>query len=141
MAAMRLATATALSVVALVGPPTSPPPRVTGVAGAPPPAWVEGAGRSVWAAFGSYCWKTTCADMLPPATRPDLPRLTVGRGRVVRLHLRFVPRSATVGLVGRKPTAIRVTGARVISWRARLGIVGVYVKGAGGSASYYVRLA
>jgi hypothetical protein len=138
--AVRLVAATALSLVAVVGPPTSPPPKVAGVQAAPPPAWVEAAGRSVWAAYGSYCWKTACADMLPPALRPDLPRLTVARGGVVRLHLRFVPRSATVGLVGSKPTAIRVTGARVISWHARLGIVGVSVKGAGGSASYYVRL-
>ena len=137
---MRLVAATALSFVALAGPPTSPPPKVIGVNAAPPPAWVEAGGRSVWAAFGSYCWKTACVDMLPPATRPDLPRLTVGRGAVVRLHLRFVPRSATVGLVGGKETAIHATGARVISWRAQLGLVGVSVKGASGSATYFVRL-
>ena len=140
-AAPQLATV-ALSSLALAGAalavPPGPPPKVAGVAVSPPPAWAESGTRAVWAAFGSYCWKTACVDMLPPAGRPDLPRLRAPAGSLVRLHLRFVPRRPVV-TVGGRPVAATVR-SRVVSWRARAGIADVHVKGRYGSASYLVRL-
>jgi hypothetical protein len=128
-----------LAGVALAGRPTTPPPKVTGVKAAPPPAWVQSGTRSVWAAFGSYCWRTACVDMIPPAGRPDLPVLRVSRGAVVGLHLGFVPRSVSVK-VGSTKLAASYGRTKVVTWHARAGIAAVNVKGPGGSASYLVRL-
>jgi hypothetical protein len=133
------AIALTIAAAALAGRPTSPPPKVSGVKAAPPPAWVESGTRSVWAAFGSYCWKTACVDMLPPAGRPDLPVLRAPRGTLVRLRLAFVPRTVTVTIGKSKVPAVHGK-TRVVTWRARPGIVVVEVKGPGGSASYFVRL-
>jgi hypothetical protein len=137
-----LLAATALASLALAGAvlavPPGPPPKVSGVAVAPPPAWAESGSRAVWAAFGSYCWKTACVDMLPPAGRPDLPGLRARAGSLVRLHLGFVPRGPIVTIGARRVTA--TIAGRVVAWRARAGIADVRVKGPGGSASYLVRL-
>jgi hypothetical protein len=128
----------AVAVPALAARPTSPPPKVTGVKSSPPPAWVEVGTRSVWAAFGSYCWKTACVDMLPPSGRPDLPSIRASRGTIVRLRLAFTPRSATVTIAKvRVPATVRL---RALTWHARVGIADIHVKGPGGSASYLVRL-
>jgi len=138
-AASATATALVLASVALAGRPATPPPKVTGVKASPPPAWAESGTRSVWAAFGSYCWKTACVDMIPPAGRPDLPVLHASRGAVVRLHLGFVPRAVTV-TVGRTKLVATYGRNGVVTWRARPGTADVCVKGSGGSASYLVRL-
>src|SRR5437773_10984712 len=50
------------------GRPTAKPPALQQPG--PPPGWVETHARWSWLAYSSYCWKTTCADYLPPASRP-----------------------------------------------------------------------
>lgn len=57
------------------------------VRAAPLPACVGTAGRSVWLGFGSYCWKTVCADMIPPGLRPHLPRLRVASDSWITVHV------------------------------------------------------
>ena len=138
-AVAALTIALAVAGAAYAGRPTAPPPKVPGVAAAPPPAWAESGSRSTWAVFGSYCWKTVCADMLPPAGRPDLPVLRAARGALVRLHLGFAPRSAMLTVGGSKPVVLHPKGT-VLTWRARAGIADIAVKAAGGSASYLVRI-
>ena len=109
-----------------------------GAAAAPPPAWIETAGGDRWLAFGSFCWKTTCVDFIPPEMRPELPRLTVRRGQTARFHLGFSPRTLTL-TVGTK--TFRLAAKRVAAWRAvNGGIVILNARGKEGSASYVARL-
>lgn len=134
------------AVTAASGPPATPPPEVGGIGVAPPPAWVEVGRRSVWATYGSYCWtvpgkSAACVDMIPPSTRPDIARVSTVPESTVRLHLRFAPRSVRVyRLVGTKRIRVPATAARTVAWSARPGVFDVEVTGAGGSASYVVRL-
>jgi hypothetical protein len=121
------------------GRPVAPPPKPA-QPGGPPPAWAESATRAIWLTYGSYCWHTTCADYLPPAARPDLATLKLTSGAVVRIHLGFTPRQLSIR---RLPSgaAVPLRPASVTSWRMRA--TGVYVldvRGAGGSASYAVRV-
>ena len=135
-----LAAAVVLVGASAVQPPKSPPPHVSGTAAAPPPAWISVGARSAWMAYSSFCWKTACVDFIPPAQRPDLPRVTVARDVTVRFHLGFAARN--VGIVMPSSTKrIALPGGRVIAWRppAR-GVVVLDAKGPGGSASYVVRL-
>jgi hypothetical protein len=133
--------------VTATGPPTTPPPKVSGVSAPPPPAWVEAGSRSVWATYGSFCWSApgnpaACVDMIAPATRPDLARLRAGTGATVRLHLRFTPRTVRVFRLTKaaRLSVTRTRAGRTVSWLARPGIIDVEVTGPGGSASYLVRL-
>lgn len=126
----------------LVGPPASPPPEVGGtMAAGPPPAWIEDGVRSRWLAHASYCWKTVCVDMLPPESQPELPRVRVAPGQVLRVHLAFEPARTSVYLL-RNGTSftLRSTGLRTLSFRARRGILVVGATGSQGSASYVARL-
>ena len=122
-------------------PPTAPPPKVSGAGTAPPPAWVElPDAPSRWLAYGSFCWKTTCADFLPPQMRPDLPRARVRVGSTVRFHLGFTPSRLRLELVGSARTWT-LRPARVSSWRvARRGVVSLTARAPGGDASYVIRL-
>jgi hypothetical protein len=95
---------------------------------------------SAWLAYGSYCWKTACIDMIPPQSRPDLPAFAVKRGGTVRVHLGFTARSVGVSIDKR---AIRVkldATKRIASWSAtRGGVLTVFARTAG-DASYIARL-
>src|SRR6266849_6917428 len=99
MMRVLVALALALTVPAALawpGRPGVPPPK-----GAPPPAWIETSAKSAWLAYGSYCWKTACVDMIPPQSRPDLPAFGVKRGGTVRVHLGFTAKSVSVSLDNR----------------------------------------
>jgi len=121
------------------GAPKTPPPAQP-QPGAPPPAWIETQATSAWLFYGSYCWKTTCADLIPPETRPGLPVFTAKRGRTLRVHLGFAATSATVSIDRRKVPAKFDARKRVVSWSAaRAGILTVFAR-ASGDASYVARL-
>jgi hypothetical protein len=122
-------------------PPSAPPPKVSGAGTAPPPAWVERADApSRWLAYGSFCWKTTCADFLPPQMRLDLPRAQVRVGSTVRFHLGFKPSKLRLELVGGARTWT-LRPSRVSSWRVvRRGVVSLTAHAPGGDASYAIRL-
>jgi hypothetical protein len=122
------------------GPPASKPPRLQQPG--PPPAWIETRTKSTWLAYSSYCWKTTCADFLPPASRTDLPIVRVVRGAAVRIHFAFVPRDARVTLIsahaGKRTT---LQAARIATWRpSASGVAVVETHAAAGSASYAARV-
>lgn len=140
---MSLLIATALAALLAAGPPKTPPPKVGGTEVSPPPAWIDGSGRAMWMAFGSYCWsangQAACVDMIPPATRTDIATLKVRRDAKVTVHLRFKPRAANVTLRGRPLHT--VTSGTTITWRARGGgLLSLDVKATGGSASYLARI-
>jgi hypothetical protein len=121
------------------GPPRTPPP-VPPLPGAPPPAWIETQTTRAWLFYGSYCWKTKCADLIPPEVRPGLPVFTVARGQTVRVHLPFVATSATASIDRRKVAATFDAKSRILSWSAaRAGILTVAAR-ATGDASYVARL-
>ena len=136
VAALAVAAPAAL---AWPGRPTPPPPKPPN-AGGPPPAWIETQAKSAWLAYGSYCWKTACVDLIPPQSRPDLPALAVRRGRTVRVHLGFAAKSVGVSL---DKTVIRAkldATRRIVSWSAtRGGVLTVFARAAG-DASYVARL-
>jgi len=123
------------------GPPVAAAPRVKGAAG-PPPAWLETRTRSLWLAYSSFCWKTTCADYLPPQSRTDLPVIAVHRGAMVRVHFAFAPRQVhATTFVGTTLKHAILAPGRIVTWRPRLtGVVSFDVRGAAGSASYAFRV-
>jgi hypothetical protein len=121
------------------GRPAAAPPKPAEPAG-PPPAWVEAATRSVWLSYSGYCWRTSCADYLPPTQRPDLARLVLEPGQTVRIHLGFKPTRLSVRRLPANAVAT-LRPAAVASWRpARAGVAVVEAKGAAGSASYAVQI-
>jgi len=122
------------------GPPTSAAPKLAQPG--PPPAWVESATVSRWLAFSSYCWQTSCVDMLPPATRPDLPLLKTRPNQLLRFHLRFAPARAQLTVLnGGTYKQYRLQPGRVLTWRAaKGGVLSLDVRAATGSASYVIRL-
>jgi hypothetical protein len=123
------------------GRPTMPPPVVQGAAG-PPPAWVESRTRSLWLAYSSFCWRTTCADYVHPLSRADLPQLRLPPGALIRVHFAFRPREVhAITFVGKTGKGVALKPARITTWRPRQrGVVSFDVRGPGGSASYVVRL-
>ena len=128
------------AVLAWPGAPTAPPPTPPG-SGAPPPAWIETKTKSAWLFYGSYCWKTMCVDLIPPETRPGLPTFTVVRGRIMRVHLRFAAKSATVSIDRRKVATRFNARTKIASWSAtRAGILTVFARAVAGDASYVARL-
>ena len=128
------------SALAWPGRPASAPPTAPNP-GAPPPAWMETQAKSAWLAYGSYCWKTACVNMIPPNTRPDLPLFTVKRGQAVRAHLGFNAKSAAVSIDTKLVQARLDTTKHVVSWTpTRSGIVTVSARAAVGTASYVTRL-
>jgi len=123
------------------GRPAAQPPHVKGAAG-PPAAWLETHTRSLWLAFSSFCWKTTCADYPPPQSRTDLPGVAVRRGAAVRVHFAFAPSQVhATTFVGMKFKHTTLRPARTVSWQPTLtGVVSFDVRGAAGSASYVARV-
>lgn len=111
---------------------------MAGVSDAPPPAWIEAGAVEKWLAYSSYCWKTACVDFVPPSMRKDIPVLTVRRGRLVKLHLRFEPAVLSVSQ-GAKTT--RLASARVAAWRPAAGLATFFARPrTGGDASYVIRI-
>ncbi len=135
--------ALALTASAIEAKPPGHPPRVSGVKAAPPPAWAETGSKARWLAYGSYCWSTVCANMLPPATRPDLPVLPLSRQRIVRINLAFRPTSLSVRiLTGTKTGPLTKLPPRaVVDWHPQSTGVAVFdARSARGSATYLLRL-
>jgi hypothetical protein len=125
------------------GKPASSPPKLGSATTGPPPAWVESRVRSWWLAYSSYCWKTTCADFIPPQSRTDLPVLSVRRGAALRLHLGFVPRRVSVAIgLGTNAFERQLKATRVnvfVPRRPGLLVVSAQAAG-GGDASYVARV-
>jgi hypothetical protein len=108
--------------------------------GAPPSAWIETQTARAWLFYGSYCWKTQCADLIPPESRPGLPVVTVVPGQTVRVHLQFVASSATASIDRHKIRTTFDAKKRILSWSAtRAGVLTVFAR-ATGDASYVARL-
>lgn len=124
--------------------PASDPPTVSSVGEQPPPAWVETASGSWWMAYGSYCWDRMCVDMLSPASRDDLPRVSVRQGEEVTFHLGFDPSRLTLSSPGANDTPqVPLPAERDVSWAVtRGGVVNLFARAGspGGDASYSVRL-
>jgi hypothetical protein len=132
-------TVAAPAALAASGLPKTPPPTPP-LPGAPPPAWIETQTARAWLFYGSYCWKTRCADLIPPETRPGLPVFTVARGATVRVHLQFTATSATASIDRHKVATTFDAKQRILSWSAaRTGILTVFAR-ATGDASYVARL-
>ncbi len=126
--------------LAWAGRPALPAPKPATAAG-PPPAWAETTARSAWIAYSGYCWKTTCADYLPPASRPDVPTIRLARGASIRVHFGFRPTKLSITLLGAKTTTTAVAPAQVITWRpSEPGVATFSLKGSSGSASYAVKI-
>jgi hypothetical protein len=122
--------------VALALPPGPPPKQ----GGGPPPAWLEKPGTDRWLAYSSYCWTTMCADFLPPDSRPDLPRIQLAPGTLVRFHLGLRPTSLRLARFGGGRTW-RLARTRVSAWKvAARGIYVLDAHAAAGSASYVFRI-
>jgi hypothetical protein len=134
-----VAAVSAGAALAWPGRPPTPPPRPAH-AGGPAPAWAETQRKAVWLAFGSYCWRTGCADYIPPTQREGVPTLTAARGTAICLHLGFVPSTLQLRfLLSNK--VVRLAPRRIVTWRAGLGgLVSVEVKAAVGDASYVLRI-
>lgn len=139
LGASVLAAAAAASALAWAGRPASPAPKPAQAAG-PPAAWLESATRSSWLDFGSYCWRTGCADYLPPAQRPGLRVFKTRIGAKLRIHLAYLPKTVSLRVLPAK-TLTPATAARTLGFTVRkLGILEVQVKAAPGSASYLIEL-
>jgi hypothetical protein len=137
VAALAIAVPAAL---AWPGQPKTPPPTPP-LPVAPPPAWIETQAKSAWLFYGVYCWKMTCADLIPPETRPGLPVFIVARQQTLRVHLRLDATAATVSINQRKVPAKLDARTRIISWSAtRGGILTILARAPAGSASYVARL-
>ena len=137
VAALAIAVPAAL---AWPGPPKTPPPTPP-LPIAPPPAWIEIQAKSAWLYYGVYCWKTTCADLIPPEMRPGLPVFVAARQQTLRVHLGFAATSATVSIDRRKLPAKLDPRRRIISWNAaHAGILTISARASAGSASYVARL-
>lgn len=140
LAIAAVAVASGSAALAWSGRPAPPAPKPATAAG-PPPSWAETAAKSVWLAYSGYCWRTTCADYLPPASRPDLPTIRLARGAYVRVHFGFRPNKLSITLLGAKPTATTVAPAQIITWRpSGPGVVTFSLKGSSGSASYAAKI-
>jgi hypothetical protein len=123
--------------------PSDLPPKVSGVAVSPPPAWFRLRSRDRWLAYSSYCWKTACVDMIPPQLLPDLPRARAKLGERLTIHLAFKPRRLEIARVGDRGAARHWTlpAEQVTAWTIRTrGVLLVYAEGASGSASCAVQL-
>jgi len=122
------------------GRPTSRPPKLQQAG--PPPAWIETHTTSTWLAYSTYCWKTTCVDFIPPASRSGLPVVRIVRGAKVRVHFALQPTEVYVALVqGSGGKRYKLPNARVVTWQPPAsGIADFEIRAAGGSASYVARL-
>ena len=116
-------------------PPGKPPKQ----GGGPPPAWLEKPSTDRWLAYSSFCWRTMCADFIPPQMRTDLPRIAVASGTLVRFHLGCNPSSVELSRIGGRTW--RLTPARVAAWKTRgRGTYVLQLRAGPGDASYVFRL-
>lgn len=135
-----LAAGALVAVAPAVARPKPPAPQAGGTA--PPPAWIETERGDIWLAYSTYCWTANgqgmCADYIDPSRRKDLPRVVVRRGEVARIHLGFVPQSATlrIGATSRALPAGRILGFKV----TRPGVLVLFTYGKKGDASFAARL-
>ena len=122
------------------GRPSTNPPRLQQPG--PPPAWIETHTNSRWLAYSTYCWKTTCVDFVPPASRPGLPTLKIVHGASVRVHFAVQPTEVKVALVqGSNGKRYNLRAARVVTWKPPAsGVADFEIRAPGGSASYVARL-
>ena len=126
--------------LAWAGRPTSPAPKAATRTG-PRAAWAETVSKSTWLAYSGYCWKTVCADYLPPASRPDLPTIAIARGTVVRLHFAFRPSKITVTSLGATTSQKTLTPAQVVAWKPlAAGVFTLSLKGALGTVGYAAKV-
>ena len=133
---MALTLLATLAGYALAAPPGAPP-KPAGVAGAPPPAWIETGTAEKWLAYSTYCWKFACVDYVSPEMRKDLPVLRIRRGQSVAVHLGFTPSQLSVSQ-GSKTR--RLVPRKTATWRPVAGVASIFaVRKAGGDASYAVR--
>jgi hypothetical protein len=119
--------------------PADPPPERPGEG--PPPAWVETEGGSIWLAYSTYCWGSTCADFVAPSCAGDTsaPRVELRRGETVRFHLGFDPGEASLTFFpeGGEPDGVTLDPSRTPAWQAdRAGAFTVFAGGDGRDASY-----
>lgn len=140
LVAAALAAAFVPAALAWAGRPASPAPKPATAAG-PPPAWAETASRSSWLAYAGYCWKTVCADYLPPASRPDLPTLAIVRGASIRVHFGFRPSKVSVTTLSTPTSTRSLAPAQVVTWRpAAAGVITFSLKGSAGTVGYAAKI-
>jgi hypothetical protein len=121
--------------------PASDPPLAAGVDSGPPPAYVETPSGAEWMAYGSYCWGGTCADVVPPEMREDIPTLAVREGDRITFHLDFDPSELTLSFEDGE--AIPVPTEREVSWPVtRGGVLNLFARegNPGGDVAYVLRL-
>jgi hypothetical protein len=134
-----LAAASAVPAFGWPGRPGTPAPRPA-EPGGPPPAWAETQAKAVWLLYGSYCWRTACADYLPPTQRGAVPTLSAAYRATIRLHLGFAPSKLQLRFVPSNKV-VRLAPRRIAAWQASVGgIVSVETRAATGSASYVLRI-
>jgi hypothetical protein len=51
----------------------------------PPAAWLIADHKAIPATFGSFCYRGTCADMVPPEMIPDLATVSLGSNEQVAI--------------------------------------------------------
>lgn len=140
LVAAVLAAACAPAALAWAGRPASPAPKPATTTG-PPPAWAATASRSTWLAYSGYCWKTVCADYLPPASRPDLPTITIVRGASIRVHFGFRPSKVSVTRLGPTTSTTSLSPAQLVIWKpAAAGVFTFSLKGSAGTVSYAAKV-
>jgi hypothetical protein len=119
------------------GPPDAPPERPDE---GPPPAWVETEGGSIWLAYSTYCWDSTCDFSAPSCGGdPPAPRVELRRGETVRFHLEFDPGEALLRFFpeGGEPDEVTLDPSPTLTWRAdRAGAFTVLTEGERRHASY-----
>jgi len=98
--------------------PEGPAPKL-GMDG-PPPAWIETGSGSRWLAYSTYCWKTVCADYMPPrcGSRHG-PVIAVEPGERVTFHLGFEPQSVGLLYIDKNgfQRPIRLEASRATTWQ------------------------
>jgi hypothetical protein len=81
--------------------------------------------------------------LIPPASRADLPIISVQRGSALRLHLGFRPRELWIAIQnGGKTSQTKLAPAQVAQFTpSRGGLMTVFARSAaGGEAGYVARL-
>lgn len=108
---------------------------------APPVVHAQVGPRVITLATGSYCWKTTCADMLPPKSRTDIPRAVLANGSRIQITLGFRATSWRVGRLGSSHSERLPAGRSGSFVVSGSGIYSVEIDhSANGSASYLIRI-
>lgn len=121
-------------------PPAKGPPGTGTSFAPPPPAWVETRHGSRWLGYSSFCWGTTCADLVASRCGDGLtPDLRVRRNETVRVHLGFDPTElgltfSTINGPGRQQR-VEVSRTPVVRIE-RSGVFFLFARAKRGDASY-----